>query len=106
MNQIEISEVSIEILRSVRQKWRNALETRWTANLWEPCAMCEYVDQICDGDNYYRACNICPLNPDWCNGTYLSALHHHKEDKNSSAWEKRILQFIDYLDSEIARRSK
>ena len=86
---IPMEEVPSWIWNYVYNKWHNALETGWHPELWNRCAMCNWLNPE------ELKCVMCPLNPCWCRSKpSLSRLHIDYNYGDEEAWRDDVIRFL------------
>ncbi len=113
---LELSDVPIEVLKAVREKWQTALDKgKWSDELWHVCAMCTFVDDYrheneLTGANYKKCREICPLAKSrWCTAQSdkgVDRLHINYHHYDTTEWLQDVARFVCEINCEIARRTK
>lgn len=97
-------EIPLEIWISVRDKWTHALETGWSWEHWNPCALCTYIREEHHTDN---ACDMCPLpSGRYCTGSADSSklsMVSKSVDYSEEQWRKNVEYFISMVDTIIEK---
>lgn len=89
---INMSEFPPLVWDSIYDKWKLALRTGWQYDIWNRCAMCEWLDIT------GHACLSCPLNPEWCRAVpSVSPLHIRYHDDNEVRWVATVEAFLKFL---------
>jgi hypothetical protein len=107
MQRFDLRDVPTEVLVAVTQKWKSALADGWNENLWQPCALCEFVmSHNSDSKECALWCPISLLNGKcYCNDTKEGTrLHMWYHDGDVAAWRKTVHEFINIIEGEINGR--
>jgi len=101
---LRLSDIPLEVLESVYQKWSKAIEHGWGDRLWTQCALCIYCNEHQRQHHKFNGCNICPLPPTFfCKNNDVSELHinaHNSEEE----WKQAVEEFLKFLSQEINKR--
>ncbi len=113
---LELSDIPIEVLKAVREKWQTALDKgEWSDELWHVCAMCTFVDDYrheneLTGANYKKCREICSLAKSrWCTAQSdkgVDRLHINYHHYDTTEWLQDVAKFVCEINCEIARRAK
>ncbi|MCK9571304.1 hypothetical protein M0R72_20315 [Candidatus Pacearchaeota archaeon] len=88
---MDLSAVPLQVLEKVRNKWEKILVYNRDQVLYDPCAMCRWVDET-DG---YSCFGNCPI------------LYECEEILDASpGWNERRERFLLHIRAEIARRAE
>lgn len=114
---MEMNEIPMEVLESVRNKWSKILESgEWDASrIWVRCSMCYHVDK---NKSKRESCiETCPLSKDdWCNeggiNSRLSLVFHKEHEYYNAcegtttreAWLTSVERFVKMLNKLIEER--
>lgn len=64
---MNMNEIPMPVWVEVHNKWKDAYTYGWNDNIWEPCALCHYMNN----------CKGCPIEVhNWCGGNELNSRLH------------------------------
>jgi len=100
---LSLSDIPLEILESVYQKWSKAIEGGWKNRLWKRCALCDYCNKYVE--ERYGGCVVCPLPPTFfcCGDSKRSVLHidaHNSEEE----WKQTVDALLKFLSHDMNKR--
>ena len=105
VQRLKFHEIPLDVWKAVREKWSEALRRGWSPDLWTPCAMCRFMSDACEDaseDDEAFECDLCPLNPAWCNGRESSKLFR-RNASDDLRWERTVSLFVRMCDRIIAK---
>ena len=99
-NTIKMEDIPPWVWNNVYRKWKDALVTGWSSDLWHGCDLCNWLNHNVD------SCSSCPISVDnWCvNAKEGSRLHrewHPADDADNRngdyQWRCVVRDFLDFV---------
>ncbi|MHC1571572.1 MAG: hypothetical protein ACXQTL_02250 [Methanosarcinales archaeon] len=103
VERLRLSNIPLEVLESVYQKWRDIYDDGWEKESWTTCNLCRFCNRQIKPP-LLSGCKICPLPPtNFCNSDSDTSLLH-PSNQTVDEWGEHIKDFLNMIKNEIDKR--